>query len=290
MNTRPRIAIPHPHSASPEYVARVLPQYSAAVEQAGGEAIPAALDLGNEEIAQLVSTCAGVLLPGSRADINPERYNAARHPLTAPPDPKRDNADELLLQDAYNMHKLILGICYGLQSLNVWRSGSLVQHVLGPVRHFDEAPNHRVAVAPDSRLAAILGEIAPVSTDGELDLMVNSSHHQAAAIPGDGLRVVARCPEDQVIEALEGTAPDHWVVAVQWHPERMQDAASLALFRALIEAARERSSSPRNSELDFESVLPAEAAGETKKANRENLRGKGNTTIAGLSARDFADC
>jgi len=252
MQARPRIAIPHPHSANSEYVARVLPQYREAVERAGGDAATIALDLSNEEIARLSTTCAGVLLPGSRADINPERYNASRHPKTAPPDPLRDNADELLVQDAYNMHKPLLGICYGLQSLNVWRSGSLEQHLPGPVRHFDEAPDHRVSVAPDSRLAGILREIAPVSAEGKLELMVNSSHHQAAASPGDGLRVVARCPDDQVIEALEGTAPDHWVVAVQWHPERMQDPASLALFRALIEAARERNSSPRNPGLDFE--------------------------------------
>jgi putative glutamine amidotransferase len=70
---------------------------------------------------------------------------------------------------------------------------------------------------------------------------VNSSHHQAANIVGDGLRVVARSPQDGVIEALEGASPDHFVLAVQWHPERTvdQDEPSRAIFRALIEAAQQ---------------------------------------------------
>ena len=68
---------------------------------------------------------------------------------------------------------------------------------------------------------------------------MNSSHHQAVEVAGDGLRVAARCPEDGVIEALESTLPDQWAVAVQWHPERgyQDDAASRALFRALVAAA-----------------------------------------------------
>jgi putative glutamine amidotransferase len=68
---------------------------------------------------------------------------------------------------------------------------------------------------------------------------VNSSHHQSADTIGEGLRIVARCPEDGIIEALEGTAPDHFVLAVQWHPERSvdDDECSRLAFRALIEAA-----------------------------------------------------
>jgi putative glutamine amidotransferase len=69
---------------------------------------------------------------------------------------------------------------------------------------------------------------------------VNSSHHQSAEAIGDGLRIVARCPDDGIVEALEGTAPDHFVLAVQWHPERSLDSdeASRAIFRAFIEASR----------------------------------------------------
>jgi len=76
-----------------------------------------------------VKACDGVLLPGSPADVDPEKYGAERHPDTAPADPFRDSTDELLLQDAYNMRKPVFGICYGLQSLNVWRTGTLDQAV-----------------------------------------------------------------------------------------------------------------------------------------------------------------
>jgi putative glutamine amidotransferase len=71
---------------------------------------------------------------------------------------------------------------------------------------------------------------------------VNSSHHQSAETIGDGLRVSAHCVDDGIVEALEGTAPDHFVLALQWHPERSvdQDEASRSIFRALIEAAEAR--------------------------------------------------
>jgi putative glutamine amidotransferase len=82
---------------------------------------------------------------------------------------------------------------------------------------------------------------------------VNSSHHQAADVVGDGLRAVARSPQDGVIEALEGTSPDHFVLAVQWHPERSvdQDEPSRAIFRALVDAARVRHEKLKG---EFESV------------------------------------
>jgi putative glutamine amidotransferase len=254
---RPRIAIPRPHSQDPEHVAKAFPQYCQAVEAAGGEPVEISLQLANQRIARLAASCDGILLPGSRSDISPERYGAARHPRTAPDDPPRWNVDELLLQDAYNMHKPLLGVCFGLQSLNVWRSGTLTQHLEGPVQHSgtaqESAPLHSVAIAPDSRLATILGMDSDRRSPAVLT--VNSSHHQAAAKVGDGLRAVAWCPGDRVIEALEGIASSHWVVAVQWHPERMtEDAAARALFRAFVSAARERRGHPRNATVDFESI------------------------------------
>jgi putative glutamine amidotransferase len=251
-----RIAIPCPHSAKPDFVAKALPQYCHAVELAGGEPVVVGLDLDNHQIARLATTCDGVLLPGSPADINPEKYGAPPDPHTGAGDPPRDNVDELLLQDAYNMHKPVLGICFGLQSLNVWRTGTLVQHLCGPVRHEESdageaAPPHCIALAPDSRLAAIVSPASPLT----LELTVNSSHHQAVDAVGDGLRAVAWSAGDRVIEAVEGTSPDHWVIAVQWHPERMpDDPAAAALFRALIEAAQERHRHPRTATVDFESL------------------------------------
>jgi putative glutamine amidotransferase len=98
---------------------------------------------------------------------------------------------------------------------------------------------HKVRVDPFSRLASLL--VSQEETGiGPLEFAVNSSHHQAADLVGDGLRVVARCPEDGVIEAVEGVSPDHWVIAVQWHPERScdDDPRSQAIFRGLVDAAR----------------------------------------------------
>jgi putative glutamine amidotransferase len=234
---KPRIAIPVPHSNA-EYARRVLPDYTQAVEAAGGEPVVIPLDATPEETANILKRCQGVLLPGSKADVDPQKYGAAKHSKTEAPDPLRDAADELLIQDAYNMRKPILGICYGLQSLNVWRTGTLVQDIAtelkSAVNHAAgrKVPRaHNVAIESGSRLAGIVG--------AEKALPVNSSHHQAVEVAGDGLRVAARCPDDGVIEALESTLPDQWVVAVQWHPERSydDDPASRALFRALIEAA-----------------------------------------------------
>jgi putative glutamine amidotransferase len=186
-----------------------------------------------------------VLLPGSRADVDPQKYHAARHEKTAAADAKRDTVDELLLDHAYNRHKPVLAICYGLQTLNVYRSGSLVQHIESEINHSAgrTVPQaHTVEIEPNSRLGQIVG--ANVKSDRAI--AVNSSHHQSADAVGDGLRVVARSPLDGIVEALEGTAPDHFVLAVQWHPERsVNDAPELAesahaIFDAFIEAARRK--------------------------------------------------
>ncbi len=233
---RPRIAIPVPHS-NQEYAARALPQYEHAIKMAGGEPVRIPLDQTPAQVMKLIEHCDAVLLPGSKADIDPAKYNAERDPRTNASDAGRDTVDELLLQDAYNMRKPLLGICYGLQALNVYRTGTLLQHIESAVKHDagrQVAVAHGVEVEPGSLLAGILGESRNVA--------VNSSHHQSAEVVGDGLRAVARCAEDDVVEAVEGTAPDHFVLAVQWHPERSvdEDEASRAIFRALVEAAQAR--------------------------------------------------
>jgi putative glutamine amidotransferase len=238
---RPRVAIPVPHSGKPDYAQLSLPQYVHAVEQAGAEAVVIQLHQKPEEIAKVITGCHGVLLPGSAADIDPQKYGAEKHPKTEPADPKRDTADELLLQDAYNLRKPILGICYGLQMLNVYNQGTLIQHLDTAVNHAAgrSVPQaHKVQLDPFSRLASLV--ISQEETGiGPLEFQVNSSHHQAADMVGDSLRVVARCPEDNVIEAVEGVSPDHWVIAVQWHPERScdDDPNSEAIFRGLVDAA-----------------------------------------------------
>jgi len=237
--TPPRIAIPVPHSGDREYAERALPQYEEAVRTAGGEPVRIELDETPVQLMKQIERCDAVLLPGSRADVDPQKYRADRHEKTAPGDAKRDTVDELLLQDAYNLHKPVLGICYGLQSLNVYRSGTLVQHIESVIDHSAGravAKAHSVKIEPESRLAKIVSASKTVA--------VNSSHHQSADAVGDGLRVVARSAEDGIIEALEGTVPGHFVLAVQWHPERSVNdgpelaASARAIFRAFIEAAR----------------------------------------------------
>lgn len=295
-----RIAIPEP-SIDTEYNQRSLPPYIAALHSAGAIAVLIPLHERPDRVAKLLSTTQGALLPGSHFDADPQRYGETPIPACNPADPARTAVDELLLQDAFNLHKPVLGICQGTQNLNVWRNGTLIQDLPTvlhtPVNH---SPGrgvidaHPVLITPGTRLSAIAASISdiPASTRslfnglasvagrahatkpgppatgpffatnpsgtkrGPLDEQsgakrvpltaqalspqsVNSSHHQAIRTPGDNLRVAAVSPEDRVIEAVELASPDHWVVAVQWHPERTytQSALSRALFAAFIRAA-----------------------------------------------------
>jgi putative glutamine amidotransferase len=249
----PRIAIPEPTSADAAYNQRSLPQYIRAVEAAGGTAVPIPLADSRAAQEELLSSCSGILLPGSPADIDPERYGQQAIEKCAAKDAGREAADDLLLRDAFDHGKPILAVCYGLQSLNVWRRGSLIQdlpHV--PTNADDSGPatglvNHQpgrevlnahpVTLAPGSRLSGVLADASDNTNGGELS--VNSSHHQAIDQPGAQLRVAATSPVDGVIEALEGAEPDQFVLAVQWHPERSYEhsPASRALFAAFLKAA-----------------------------------------------------
>jgi putative glutamine amidotransferase len=254
---KPRIAIPVPNSDA-DYSARTLPEYKAAVEAAGGEAVEIPLTLTNSETAQLMKSCDAVLLPGSPADVDPQKYGAERHAETASADAARDNVDELLLQDAHNMRKPLLGICYGLQSLNVWRTGTLVQHIESDVLHTrpkGAAKSQRIVHEAVVESASEFGRIVASALNGKRETIeVNSSHHQAVDVVGDGLSVVARSKDDGVIEALESMSDDHWVMGVQWHPERMTDAVSKALFAELVGRARAWHERAEQSNGDFEGV------------------------------------
>ncbi len=200
--------------------------------------MPIPLTESAAEVSRLARECHAVLLPGSRADVDPEKYGAPRDPKTADADLPRDSVDRILLDDAYANRKPLLGICYGLQILNVYRAGSLLQHIESAINH--EAGRkvpiaHDVVIEAGSRLAQIV-----MNGHGDASrLPVNSSHHQSADTVGKGLRIVARCPQDGIVEGLESTDPDHFVLAVQWHPERSvdSDGTSRAIFEALVKAA-----------------------------------------------------
>lgn len=245
----PRIAIPEPTSNDAAYNQRSLPQYVRAVEAAGGIAVPISLAEPPAIQAEILASCSAILLPGSPADVDPARYEQEAVMECAAKDPAREATDDLLLQGAFAQAKPVLGICYGLQSLNVWRRGSLIQDLphapealspgKGPIVNHEPGREvqdaHPILVTPGSRLA----NLASSETQQELRISVNSSHHQAVDQPGEQLMVAAISPVDGVIEALEGIEPDQFVIAVQWHPERSYESseASRALFSAFVKAA-----------------------------------------------------
>lgn len=216
--------------------------YVDAVRQAGGEPVEVSLGLSGTELAKLAGTLDAVVLPGSPADVDPAGYDKARHPKCADADPGRERTDFALLEYAFAELKPVLASCYGIQSLNVFLGGSLIQdipsEVKTTVRHEWKnrklgapEPYHPIVVSLGSRLFELAHRAEAV---------VNSSHHQSLLEPGRGLRVTATAP-DGVIEAVEWAGDSNWVTAVQWHPERMvsTDALARALFESLVAAARE---------------------------------------------------
>ena len=252
MNThprRPRILIPIPTSNDSDYNDRCWPQYAAAVESAGGNPVSLPLTSSPQQIAELATSCEGVLLPGSPADVNPHKYGEEPLPACSAPDAHRENVDELLLQDAHNLYKPILGICFGLQSLNVWRGGTLLQDLSRD--RVDHAAGSKIPIAHQARIARnsllaglVSNQEATILDDGSLNLPLNSSHHQAVGLPGDNLRVTATSFDDGVIEAVEGglgsdASEQHFVLGVQWHPERSvkESETSRAIFRRFVHEA-----------------------------------------------------
>jgi putative glutamine amidotransferase len=214
-------------------------QNAVAVEAAGGlpVLIPAKVSL--ETLRAIYERLDGVLLPGG-GDVDPIVYEAERHPTTGNIDHDRDRTEIALTRWAFEDGLPTFGICRGIQVMNVALGGSLIQDVPSlvahPLRH-DLDPGetrsrilHDVALAEDSRLARIIGQ---------LRVPVNSIHHQAIERPSPVLRVVGHAP-DGVIEAVEASEMPFFI-AVQWHPEDMiDDERMLRLFRSFVEAASER--------------------------------------------------
>ena len=240
------IGIPLPTSADLAYNENYWHEYANAVREAGGDAVAISLSLAPAQLREDLFACDGFVLPGSPADVDPARYGQARDESTADGDDLRDACDLALLEHATAAGKPVLAICYGMQQLNVWRGGTLVQDILPvPVNHAAGAGvaiAHTALVAGQSLLASLLS-----STEAPLEgafrrLPVNSSHHQAVALPGDDLTVVARCGQDGVIEAVEGCVGAASVVGIQWHPERSTSisSASRALFAWLVAEAEDQ--------------------------------------------------
>lgn len=182
--------------------------YARRVAEAGG--LPVLLSLETDP-AGVVEHLDGIVLPGG-TDVDPAHYGAEPSPDLMDPEPARDAHELALLEAAAAADVPVLAICRGLQVVNVWRGGTLHQHV---PEHglFEEPPDklqHEVTFTPGSVLAGVYGRSA----------MVNSLHHQTVDRLGEGLEVTAEAP-DGTVEGLEcGDAP---VVAVQWHPELLPE-------------------------------------------------------------------
>jgi len=150
----------------------------------------------------------GVLLGGG-SDINPKLYGEKRLEQTEAPDDERDKRELEFLQQAERTDLPVLAICRGMQLLNVVHEGSLQQHIGESHRKRGVPDAHPISVVQDSQLARILERE---------ELSVNSRHHQAVCRVGDGLKISASCPADDIIEGLEN--PNcRFVIGVQWHPE-----------------------------------------------------------------------
>lgn len=212
--------------------------YVRAVERAG--ALPVLLPplaSGGEAASAFLRLVDGLLLAGG-GDVDPQYFEEEPVAQLGQVDPERDLLELALAREALAERVPVLGICRGIQVLNVAAGGSLYQDIPSQVRgafqHYQRAPRwhgtHTVHLEPGSQVARILGVE---------ELRVNSFHHQSVKMVAPGFRVSAKS-RDTVVEAIESKAHP-FALGVQWHPEGMIDRqpAALRLFRALVEAAAE---------------------------------------------------
>lgn len=245
-NRRPLIGIPAATHTDQEYVAtptqRFNGHYPTALAACGALPLIIPLNLPEEILYDSFQRLDGLCLAGG-VDVDPAYYDEARHPGLGQVDAARDTAELALTRWALAADLPILGICRGIQLLNVAAGGSLYQHIPAQLpqagRHdFKlaestwERPTHRVRVQPGSRLARVL--------DAD-ELPTNSFHHQAVKRVADGFQAVAWAIADGVIEGIEHPAR-RFALAVQWHPEGMfrSDPHARRIFEAFVKAARGR--------------------------------------------------
>jgi len=171
--------------------------------------------------AAILDSVSGLVLTGGE-DVDPTRYGEKRHEKVRFVNAARDATEAALIQEAKARGKPVLAICRGIQILNVALGGTLVQDIpsqLGTsIAHDEDTPrdarSHEISIEPGSLIARAVGT-------GHVT--VNSFHHQSVDRAAEGMRVTARAP-DGVVEGMESTDDDWWVMAVQWHPEEMTDS------------------------------------------------------------------
>jgi putative glutamine amidotransferase len=210
--------------------------YIIALEMAGALPVLLPLALGAETLRAMFERMDGLFMAGG-GDVNPVCYGEEAYIKTEGIDSLRDDTELTLIKWALDEGKPLLGVCRGVQTLNVAMGGTLVQDITdqlpNTIRHqyYPEFPReyvaHPVSTVSGSRLGSILGATA----------QVNSFHHQAVSKVASGFNVSAHAP-DGVIEAIEA-GNGQFAIGVQWHPESLAptDPSMLALFAALVHAA-----------------------------------------------------
>ncbi len=209
--------------------------FSKAVSKAGG--LPIIIPINEPEIVkQYAGVIDGLILAGGQ-DVSPHLYGEDIREVTTVTSSERDAAEMALIEAVLAAGKPILGVCRGLQLLNVMAGGTLYQDLSEnekiDVKHVQDIPSnqpvHPVKIDPSSYLGSLVPHHLPV----------NSLHHQVIRELGKGLKATA-VSSDGVIEAIETEDADQNILAVQWHPEitYAEDAHSLALFEDLITRAK----------------------------------------------------
>lgn len=218
--------------------AGVNASYVSAVAGAGGVPLIFSQLIGEAGAPRALEGCEGLLLTGGE-DVDPAYYGEQPSKALGSVDRERDRFELALFRAARAARLPVLGICRGIQLINVALGGTLYQDLPserpGPIDHDPGtargARTHHVRLAPGSRAARVLG----------VDRLVpNSFHHQAVKDLAPAL-IATGWSDDGVIEAVEGRPDDAWLLAVQWHPEEMHEDVSAperGLFRALVEEAR----------------------------------------------------
>jgi putative glutamine amidotransferase len=240
---RPRIAVTLSNPRrfpDPVAAAGKNERYLTALRRFSAEPVPVSDETPDGEREEIFAAMHGLLITGG-PDIDPSFYGATRGPHTHV-DPGRDAIDRTAFAAASRSWAPVLGICRGLQAINVFSGGALLQHVAGHAsppypQRAEEATRHVLSVRPGSRLGAIVGDAA--------ELEVNSFHHQAVAAPqlAAGLRPAGVVVHDgiELVEALESGDPDWWLIGVQCHPERTESSPPQleGLWAAFVAAARD---------------------------------------------------
>ncbi|HEX7295826.1 MAG TPA: gamma-glutamyl-gamma-aminobutyrate hydrolase family protein [Pyrinomonadaceae bacterium] len=238
MNKQPRIGIPMRIESTTDrfYLSRF---YSEALEAAGAIPLHISLIPNADYVNAAVKGLDGILLPGSDSDVDPLRYGHEPHRALGTVQPIKDETDLLVIAAAERNRIPLFAICFGMQILNVYRGGTLIQDIASQVsdsiKHEQGAPrdrrSHSVKLLPGSMLEQLAG--------GEHQ-SVNSHHHQAIEVIGRDL-VATAWSTDGLVEAFEDPRREPFVMAVQWHPELGwdNDEFSQAIFRHFINQVRD---------------------------------------------------